>query len=76
MQAESGGRRAVAKEHYWGAPSVALPVSIRGKSKGRTGGEQRDGAPAMHRLSAVPKGCPGSEGHQRLLTIARGEKDP
>lgn len=25
MQAESGGRRVLAKEHYRGAPSVALP---------------------------------------------------
>lgn len=51
-------------------PLPSLPVS-----KGETDEEQKDEAPVMHRLSAVPKGCPGSEGHQRLLTIARGEKD-
>lgn len=55
------------KEHHLSAPSVTLPVSIRGKKKVRGGStEQEAAALAMHRLSAAPQGCPTSEGYQQL----------
>lgn len=53
------------KEDHLSAPSVTLPVSIRGKSKGEER-EQEALALAVHRLSAAPQGCPASEGYQRL----------
>jgi hypothetical protein len=80
LQAETGGGREPALRSTIGGCSLCYPPSLPlcehiGKSKGETDGKQKDEAPAMHRLSTVPKGCPGSEGHQCLLTIARGEKD-
>lgn len=53
------------KEHYPSAPSVTLPVSIRGKSEGE---KQRAGSCSISHAHVVcrPPGMPASEGYQQL----------